>query len=46
MDWYQSNIILHPNLDKIAAIIDWEYAGFTPDPRDMHIGDLQTATEE
>src|SRR5579871_2577824 len=46
MDWYQSNIVLHPNLDKIAAIIDWEYAGFIPDPRDMHIGDLQTATKE
>jgi hypothetical protein len=23
MDWYQSNIILHRNLDKIAAMIDW-----------------------
>lgn len=40
MDWFQSNIILHPNMDKIAAIIDWEYAGFIPDPRDMHVADV------
>jgi aminoglycoside phosphotransferase (APT) family kinase protein len=40
MDWFQSNIVLHPNLEKIAAIIDWEYAGYTPEPRDMHVGDL------
>ena len=46
MDWYQSNIILHPNLDSIAAIVDWEYAGFIPDPRDMHIGNPETATDE
>jgi hypothetical protein len=40
MDLFQSNIILHPNLDGIAGIIDWEYAGFIPDPRDMHVGDV------
>ena len=40
MDWFQSNIILHPNLDGIAGIIDWEYAGFIPDPRGMHVGDI------
>jgi hypothetical protein len=39
-DWSQSNIIIHPNLDKIAAIIDWEYAAFIPDPEDMHVGDV------
>jgi aminoglycoside phosphotransferase (APT) family kinase protein len=40
MDWYQCNIILTPNLDSIAGIIDWEYAGFIPDPKDMHLGDI------
>lgn len=40
MDWYQCNIILTPNLDSIAGIIDWEYAGFIPDPKDMHIADI------
>jgi len=40
MDWFQSNIIILPNLDKIAGIIDWEYAGFIPDPQDMHVGDV------
>jgi len=40
MDWYQSNIILTPNLDRIAAIIDWENAGFVPDPKDLHRGDV------
>ena len=39
MEWYESNIVLHPNLDKIAAIMDWECATFIPDPRDMHLGD-------
>lgn len=39
MDWCQSNIIIHPNLDGVAGIIDWEYAGFIPDPRDMHVRD-------
>ena len=32
MDWSKSNIIIHPNFDRISAIIDWEYAGFIPDP--------------
>src|SRR5436305_1951652 len=44
-DHMPSNIILHLNLDSIAAIIDWEYGGFIPDPRDMHIGDTATATD-
>ena len=42
MDWYQSNIILHPNLDGIAGIIDWEYAGYIPDPGELHRGDVPT----
>jgi len=40
MDWYQSNIIIHPNLDGIAGIIDWEYAGYIPDPDELHRGDV------
>jgi Phosphotransferase enzyme family len=39
MDWHPSNIILHHNLDSVAAIIDWEKAGFIPDPQDMYEGD-------
>jgi len=39
MDWHPSNIILHPNLDAVAGIIDWEMAGFIPDPKDMYMGD-------
>ena len=34
------NIILTPNLDSIARIIEWEYAGFIPDPKDMYIADI------
>ena len=34
MDWSKSNVIVHPNLDYVAGIIDWEYAGFIPDPAD------------
>jgi hypothetical protein len=39
MDWHPSNILLHPNLDAVAAVIDWEKAGFIPDPQDMYEGD-------
>lgn len=28
MDWDLSNIVLHPNLDGVAGVIDWERAGF------------------
>lgn len=31
-DWHQSNIIVYPNRDIVAGIIDWEYAAFVPDP--------------
>ena len=34
LDWSQSNIIVHPNGDHVAGIIDWEYAAFIPDPQD------------
>lgn len=39
MDWHPSNIILYPNMDCIAAIIDWEKEGFIPDPGDIYEGD-------
>jgi Phosphotransferase enzyme family len=39
MDWHPSNIILSHNLDSVAGIIDWEKAGFIPDPQDMYEGD-------
>lgn len=31
LDWDLSNIILHPNMDSIAAVIDWERAAFFPE---------------
>ncbi|KAL4907769.1 hypothetical protein BDW74DRAFT_175551 [Aspergillus multicolor] len=31
MDWDLSNIVLHPNLDSIAGVIDWERAAFFPE---------------
>jgi hypothetical protein len=34
LDWSRSNIIVHPNGDYVAGIIDWEYAAFIPDPED------------
>jgi Phosphotransferase enzyme family len=37
MDWSKSNIIIHPNMDYVAGIIDWEYAGFIPDPADYFL---------
>lgn len=40
MDWFQCNVILSKDYSCVAGIIDWEYAGFIPDPRDMHISDL------
>ena len=30
---------MHASLDKIAAVVDWEYAIFIPDPHDMRVGD-------
>ena len=36
MDWDTSNIILHHNLDSVAAIIDRKMSGFMPDPQDMY----------
>lgn len=31
MDWDLSNIILHPNLDAVAGVIDWERVAFFPE---------------
>lgn len=31
MDWDLSNIVLHPNLDAVAGVIDWERAAFFPE---------------
>ena len=39
MDWHLSNILLYPNLDAVAGVIDWEKVGFIPDPQDMYEGD-------
>jgi Phosphotransferase enzyme family len=37
LDWDRSNIIVHPNGDRVAGIIDWEYAAFIPDPEDYFL---------
>jgi hypothetical protein len=37
LDWTPSNIIVHPNGDYVAGIIDWEYAAFIPDPADYFL---------
>jgi Phosphotransferase enzyme family len=37
LDWSRSNIIVHPNGDCVAGIIDWEYAAFIPDPEDYFL---------
>ncbi|KAI0465590.1 hypothetical protein F4859DRAFT_500385 [Xylaria cf. heliscus] len=31
LDWDLSNLILHPNLDGVAGVIDWERACFFPE---------------
>lgn len=31
MDWDLSNIVLHPNLDAVVGVIDWERAAFFPE---------------
>jgi hypothetical protein len=31
MDWDLSNIVLHPNMDAVAGVIDWERAAFFPE---------------
>lgn len=31
MDWDLSNIVLYPNLDAVAGVIDWERAAFFPE---------------
>lgn len=31
LDWDLSNIILYPNLDSVAGVIDWERACFFPE---------------
>lgn len=31
MDWELSNIVLQPNLDGVAGVIDWERAAFFPE---------------
>ncbi|EEH10684.1 predicted protein [Histoplasma capsulatum G186AR] len=31
LDWDLSNIVLHPNLDAVAGVIDWERAAFFPE---------------
>jgi thiamine kinase-like enzyme len=43
LDWTPSNVIVHPNGDYVAGIIDWEYAAFIPDPADYF---LRGITEE
>jgi hypothetical protein len=43
LDWSRSNIIMHPNGDHAAGIIDWEYAAFIPDPEAYF---LQRVTEK
>jgi hypothetical protein len=43
LDRSTSNIIMHPNGDHVAGIIDWEYAAFIPDPEDYF---LQGVTEK
>jgi len=37
LDWSQSNIIVNPNGDYVAGIIDWEYAAFILDPEDYFL---------
>jgi len=37
LDWDLSNLILHPNLDGVAGVIDWERACFFPEAgRSIH----------
>lgn len=31
MDWDLSSIVLHPNMDAVAGVIDWERAAFFPE---------------
>ncbi|KAJ5805146.1 hypothetical protein N7474_011033 [Penicillium riverlandense] len=31
MDWDLSNIVLHPNMDAVPGVIDWERAAFFPE---------------
>ena len=40
LDWTPSNIIVYPNGDRVAGIIDWEYATFIPDPEDYFLRGL------
>jgi len=37
LDWSKSNIIVHPNGDYVAGVVDWEYAAFIPDPEDYFL---------
>lgn len=31
IDWDLSNAVLHPNLDGVAGVIDWERAALSPE---------------
>jgi hypothetical protein len=31
LDWDLSNVVLHPNLDAVAGVVDWELASFFPE---------------
>lgn len=34
MDWFTCNVLVDANADKVVGVLDWEKAGFIPDPRD------------
>ena len=34
MDWFTCNVLVDGNAEQIVGLLDWEKAGFIPDPRD------------
>jgi len=34
MDWFTCNVLVNSNADEIVGLLDWEKAGFIPDPED------------
>src|SRR5579859_42315 len=37
MDWFTCNVLVDSNADNVVGLLDWEKAGFIPDPRDNFV---------
>ena len=39
MDWFTCNVLIDHKRENVVAIIDWEKAGFIPDPKENFLAE-------